>query len=450
MSQSEEASVSWLGAEEAADAQSDRRLGLLEPLVANLRGGRLRIVLPNGRAIVSPADRGGLQGTLVIERWRALRRLALGGDVGFAEAYVDGDWTSPDPVALLRIAAHNFEPLREATQGSALFRWADRLRHLARGNTRRSSRRNIMAHYDLGNDFYELWLDPTMQYSSALWTEDTPDLEAAQALKLNRVVELLDLSGGESVLEIGCGWGSLATRLAETEGAGVTAITPFARPTCLRPRPRDLSRLRSESRLPLAGLPRRQRALRSGRFDRDARSGRGGAMAALLPDRRQIAESGRPRRPADDHNRRSLLRTLSAQPGFHPEARLSRRLPAVEGGARGADRAGGIAGGRATKLRIVLRANARRMAYALPFTLAGGGRPRLRRSIPPSVGLLPRLLRGRLRGRDDRRHAPFDRPPPTGRRERRITERQMLTRRSVFWLVAALAAAPPVPAAAFE
>ncbi|HME85531.1 MAG TPA: cyclopropane-fatty-acyl-phospholipid synthase family protein [Roseiarcus sp.] len=263
MSQSEEASVSWLGAEEAADAQSDRRLGLLEPLVANLRGGRLRIVLPNGRAIVSPADRGGLQGTLVIERWRALRRLALGGDVGFAEAYVDGDWTSPDPVALLRIAAHNFEPLREATQGSALFRWADRLRHLARGNTRRGSRRNIMAHYDLGNDFYELWLDPTMQYSSALWTEDTPDLEAAQALKLNRVVELLDLSGGESVLEIGCGWGSLATRLAETEGAGVTAIT-------LSPAQLAFARARATSR----GCDRRVdfRLLDyrdvSGRFDR--------------------------------------------------------------------------------------------------------------------------------------------------------------------------------------
>ncbi len=225
MSQSEEASASWFGAEEAADALGDRRLALFEPLLANLRGGRLKIVLPNGRAVSSPAVPDGLQATLAIERWRALLRLALGGDVGFAEAYVDGDWTSPDPVALLRLAARNVEPLRAATRGSALFRWADRLRHLVRRNTRRGSRRNIMAHYDLGNDFYGLWLDPKMQYSSALWSEETSDLEAAQALKLNRVVELLDLSGGESVLEIGCGWGALATHLAETEGARVTAIS---------------------------------------------------------------------------------------------------------------------------------------------------------------------------------------------------------------------------------
>src|SRR5271166_146416 len=173
MSQSEEASASWFGAEEAADALGDRRLALFEPLLANLRGGRLKIVLPNGRAVSSPAVPDGLQATLAIERWRALLRLALGGDVGFAEAYVDGDWTSPDPVALLRLAARNVEPLRAATRGSALFRWADRLRHLVRRNTRRGSRRNIMAHYDLGNDFYGLWLDPKMQYSSALWSEET-------------------------------------------------------------------------------------------------------------------------------------------------------------------------------------------------------------------------------------------------------------------------------------
>ncbi len=170
MSGNEEAPVSRFGAQEAAIAQGDRRLKLLKPLIADIRGGRLTIVLPNGRALSSPGDRGGLHGIVVIERWRALRRLALGGDIGFAEAYVDGDWTSPDPVALLRLGARNVEPLRATMDGVLLFRWANRLRSLSRGNTRRGSRRNIMAHYDLGNEFYALWLDPTMQYSSGLWT----------------------------------------------------------------------------------------------------------------------------------------------------------------------------------------------------------------------------------------------------------------------------------------
>ena len=225
MSGSEEASIPWLGVQEKASAESGRRLAFLEPLVSKIRGGRLKIVLPNGRALISPAHSDGLQATFAIERWRALRRLALGGDVGFAEAYVDGDWTSPDLVALLRLAARNVEPLRAAMRGAAFFRWAGRLRHFMRANTRRGSRRNIAAHYDLGNDFFALWLDATMQYSSALWTEDTPDLEAAQAFKLHRIVDLLDLNGAESVLEIGCGWGALATYLAQSGNARVTAIT---------------------------------------------------------------------------------------------------------------------------------------------------------------------------------------------------------------------------------
>jgi cyclopropane-fatty-acyl-phospholipid synthase len=225
MSHSEEAAVPRLGAGEEPGAAAGRRIQMIEPLLAKLRGGRLRIVLPNGSAIASPPSPGGLQATLAIRRWRALRRLAIGGDVGFAEAFIDGDWTSPDLVALLRLAARNVEPIRAATRGVPVFRWADQLRHVLRGNTRRGSRRNIMAHYDLGNAFYALWLDPTMQYSSALWSEDTPDLETAQKRKLDRVAELLELEGGESVLEIGCGWGALATHLAETRDARVTAIT---------------------------------------------------------------------------------------------------------------------------------------------------------------------------------------------------------------------------------
>ena len=161
----------------------------------------------------------------MIRRWRMLRRLLTGGDIGFAEGYIEGDWTSPDPVAVIALAARNSAGLRRAIRGSMPVRAFERLRHLMRGNSKRGSRRNIEAHYDLGNDFYRLWLDGTMLYSAGLWDAATPDLEAAQAAKLDRIAGLLDLSGGERVLEIGCGWGALAAHLAETADARVTGIT---------------------------------------------------------------------------------------------------------------------------------------------------------------------------------------------------------------------------------
>ena len=155
-------------------------LGVLGALQSRLRGGRLRAVLPSGRAVVLGVSDGGVQATLVVERWRALRRLAVGGDIGFAESYIDGDLTTHDLVEALRLAARNRDALSSVVRASPLLRWLERLRHFLRRNTRGGSRRNIVAHYDLGNDFYRLWLDARMQYSSALWADDTPDLNSAQ------------------------------------------------------------------------------------------------------------------------------------------------------------------------------------------------------------------------------------------------------------------------------
>jgi len=200
-------------------------LNVFGTLQSKLCGGGLRLVLPSGRAIVLGVGEGGVQATLVVERWRALRRLAAGGDIGFAEAYIGGDLTTPDLVALLRLAARNRDVLSGVVRASPLLAWFERLRHFLRRNTRSGSRRNIVAHYDLGNDFYRLWLDAKMQYSSALWTDETPDLDSAQARKLARIVELLDLSGRESVLEIGCGWGALAAQLQGETTSKVVALT---------------------------------------------------------------------------------------------------------------------------------------------------------------------------------------------------------------------------------
>lgn len=203
----------------------DRRARAFERLLARLAYGRLTLRLPSGESLVRSAPGDGPDATLVIRRWRALRRIAIGGDIGFAEGYIEGDWTSPDPVALIRLLARNSAHLRCAIRGSVVLDLLGRLGHRLRRNTKRGSRRNIEAHYDLGNEFYGLWLDPSMLYSSALYGSATDSLEAAQAAKLDRVRELLALEGGESVLEIGCGWGALATHLAEKTNGPIVGVT---------------------------------------------------------------------------------------------------------------------------------------------------------------------------------------------------------------------------------
>jgi cyclopropane-fatty-acyl-phospholipid synthase len=143
--------------------------------------------------------------------------------MGFAESYGDGDWSSPDLAAFLILADENETALSGTTRALLPLRWLARVGHRSRRNSKRGSRRNIAAHYDLGNDFYARWLDPEMNYSSAIY-RDGFDLDAAQTAKQARIIELLDLSAGKQVLEIGCGWGSLATAMARN-GAEVVGLT---------------------------------------------------------------------------------------------------------------------------------------------------------------------------------------------------------------------------------
>ncbi|MDB5569777.1 MAG: SAM-dependent methyltransferase, partial [Hyphomicrobiales bacterium] len=188
---------------------------LIHPLLQRVHAGRATIHTPGGGRLVHEGAAAGPEASIVIHRWRALRRLAMGGDVGFAEAYMDGDWTTPDLTAVILLVAENYRSLESAIGGSLIARTFNRLRHFARANTKRGSRRNIVAHYDLGNDFYSRWLDESMTYSSALYAEGAQEtLEEAQAAKLARIRDLLDMAPGQSVLEIGCGWGALARTLA--------------------------------------------------------------------------------------------------------------------------------------------------------------------------------------------------------------------------------------------
>ena len=185
--------------------------------------GRITVVLPNGQRVSHSGSQPGPSAKLVIRRWRAVRRLMFGGDIAFAQALMDGDWWTPDLLAVLEFGTRNESALSASTAGSVTTRLLGRFRHWARRNTRRGSRRNIAAHYDLGNAFYAQWLDRGMNYSSALFSGEQQSLEVAQDAKLDRAVALLNLSGGERVLEIGCGWGALTERMLPQ--CAVTAIT---------------------------------------------------------------------------------------------------------------------------------------------------------------------------------------------------------------------------------
>ncbi len=197
----------------------------LERLARQVEHGQLLIHTPGGEVIHREGPHPGPSAVLVLHRWQAIRQLLTGGDIGFAESYMAGDWSTPDLTALIELAARNHESMYGSLNGLSVARWANRVRHALRRNSRAGSRRNIPAHYDLGNEFYAAWLDVGMSYSSALYTHPAQGLEEAQVAKQTMVIDALGLSGGESVLEIGCGWGGLAARLAREHGCGVVGLT---------------------------------------------------------------------------------------------------------------------------------------------------------------------------------------------------------------------------------
>ena len=195
-------------------------LGLLE----KISHGTLEVRLPDGGHLC--CGNGGTSVTLEIANWSVFDRILERGDVGFAEAWIDGEWTTPDLPALLTLLANNRDALSHAVYGQWWSLLSARLRHLFNSNTKTGSRRNIMAHYDLGNDFYKLWLDPTMSYSSALFSGDTQrSLQAAQLEKYRRILRRLNARPGQRVLEIGSGWGGFAEVAAREAGLDVLGVT---------------------------------------------------------------------------------------------------------------------------------------------------------------------------------------------------------------------------------
>jgi cyclopropane-fatty-acyl-phospholipid synthase len=193
-------------------------------MLGRLADGRIEVALPDG----SLCALGGVGSVarLDVADWSVFGAVLQRGDIGFAEAFIDGRWSSPDVAQLLTVIARNRDALEHAVYGGVWGRLAYRLRHALNANTRRGSRRNIAAHYDLGNDFYALWLDPSMTYSSALFAGDSSQpLQAAQDAKYRRILERLAPRPGDHILEIGCGWGALAEMAAREFGCRVTALT---------------------------------------------------------------------------------------------------------------------------------------------------------------------------------------------------------------------------------
>jgi cyclopropane-fatty-acyl-phospholipid synthase len=192
-------------------------------LLEGLRGGVLEIRLPDGASRLF--GEGESSATLQVHDEAMFGRIFARGDIGLAEAYLDGAWDTPDLTGLLTLLARNRDTLRSAVYGNWRNLLLARLRHLLNRNSRSGSKRNIMAHYDLGNDFYARWLDPGMSYSSALYRAvDNGTLEAAQNAKYRRIMRCLGAQPGQSVLEVGCGWGGFAEMAADT-GLAVTGVT---------------------------------------------------------------------------------------------------------------------------------------------------------------------------------------------------------------------------------
>ena len=203
---------------------ADRRLRLALRLAAMIKVGQLTLVMPDGQTHrVQKTD--APSATMVIKDPAAVTRLATGGSLGLAQAYIDGLWESPDVGAVMQLAGANDAEWEEMLLGRPWVRAFSHLLHRLRPNTRRGARRNITDHYDLGNDFYQAWLDPGMTYSAALFAEANENLQVAQDRKLHRLAESLKLAPGMRLLEIGCGWGSFAEVAARDYGVSVVAIT---------------------------------------------------------------------------------------------------------------------------------------------------------------------------------------------------------------------------------
>lgn len=197
---------------------------VLEQIDRRLFSGGIEATLPDGAKRRLGFHAKGPKAIVRLSSWRALIRLATSGSVGWYKAWTLGEWSSPDPVTVFELFSANAVSLGNVGRAKGVFRWVNALAHRLRDNAPAKAKENIAAHYDLGNDFYSAWLDQTMTYSCARFASAKDSLEEAQLRKVNRLLDRLQLGPGQRLLEIGCGWGTLALEAAK-RGASVVGLT---------------------------------------------------------------------------------------------------------------------------------------------------------------------------------------------------------------------------------
>lgn len=194
-------------------------------LLAHIQIGQLDLILPDNSTLRFGAKSDGPKAYLRMHNDRVAKRFLVGGQLAFCEAYLDGDWSSPDLTQFFELIQRNAQSMQNKLMGKKLMRMISYINHIMKPNSKRGSRKNIYSHYDIGNDFYAQWLDPSMTYSAALFTNGVTDLEQAQNQKYKEIATRLDLKPEHHVLEIGCGWGGFAEYAAKNIGCKMTCIT---------------------------------------------------------------------------------------------------------------------------------------------------------------------------------------------------------------------------------
>ncbi|MBY0509367.1 MAG: cyclopropane-fatty-acyl-phospholipid synthase family protein [Rhodospirillaceae bacterium] len=214
-----------------SDGQSEGHLGnrviqKVINIVSRLVSGRMSLILPDGsRYELASNGAPGPHAVIRVKRWRAVRKFLTQGDYGFVESYLDGDWESDELSDIIELAVRNSESWNAGKLQGAFHKVWQRVAHWMRDNSKSGSRRNIAAHYDLGNDFYKQWLDPTMTYSSAYFAKPGQSLSEGQIEKYRRIAQFLDLKPEHNVLEVGFGWGGFAEFAVKEYGCRITGVT---------------------------------------------------------------------------------------------------------------------------------------------------------------------------------------------------------------------------------
>ncbi len=202
-----------------------RYFGPVFDLVSRLQSGRLDFRLPDGRTFRAEGKKPGPAVLVDVHNTDIFARMIREGDLGFCEAYLDGWWSTPDLLGFMDLVQTDNDQVYDAFPGMGLVRAYERLRFWLQSNSKKQAKKNISYHYDLGNDFYSLWLDESMTYSSALYKTGQESLEKAQEQKYASMVDLMGAQPGDHVLEIGCGWGGFAEYAAAKRGLKVTCLT---------------------------------------------------------------------------------------------------------------------------------------------------------------------------------------------------------------------------------